>query len=90
MTNTEKFLELLGYKGGTIHQVSKVTGLTLDQILNLHTIPYTSYKTTSQITGSVMFTCSGIYIRETMSPEYRGDTDFWKAAIDSLKLKPFM
>lgn len=34
LTNTEIACLLLGWQGGTIHQVSQETGLTVDQILN--------------------------------------------------------
>jgi hypothetical protein len=33
MTNTEVACLLLGWQGGTIHQVAKATGLTVNQIL---------------------------------------------------------
>ena len=33
LTNTEKACYLLGWQGGTVHQVAEETGLTVDQIL---------------------------------------------------------
>jgi hypothetical protein len=33
MTNLEKALEIIGWQGGTIHQVASATGFTVSQIL---------------------------------------------------------
>lgn len=35
MTNLEKACELLGWQGGTIHQVSQATGWTVDELLTM-------------------------------------------------------
>lgn len=36
-TNTEFLMNALGWKGGTVHQVARETGITVSQILDLHT-----------------------------------------------------
>lgn len=90
MTNLEKLLTLLGLQGGTLHQVSELTGLTLTQILNLESIPYTSFESVSEIKGSVAFTHSTEYMRDEIVKTHKGDLDYWKSAIKSLKLKEFI
>lgn len=42
MTNTEYLMKALGWQGGTIHQVARETGLTVLEVLNLHTLPVAS------------------------------------------------
>ena len=37
MTNTELLMKALGWQGGTVHQVASETGLTVSEILDLHT-----------------------------------------------------
>lgn len=39
MTNTELLMKALGWQGGTVHQVASDTGLTVSEVLNLHTAP---------------------------------------------------
>lgn len=45
MTNTELLMKALGWQGGTVHQVARETGLTVMQILDLHTFGHCVYNT---------------------------------------------
>lgn len=38
MTNTEKACAMLGWQGGTIHQVAETTGLSVEQIIEAKNI----------------------------------------------------
>lgn len=38
ITNTERLMHVLGWQGGTVHQVATETGLTVSDILDLDTI----------------------------------------------------
>lgn len=45
MTNTEYLMKALGWQGGTVHQVASATGLSVMQILDLHTVDYCAHNT---------------------------------------------
>lgn len=45
MTNTELLMKALGWQGGTVHQVARETGITVSQILDLHTFEHCVYNT---------------------------------------------
>lgn len=44
-TNTELLMKALGWQGGTVHQVARETGITVSQILDLHTFGYCVHNT---------------------------------------------
>jgi hypothetical protein len=45
MTNTELLMKALGWQGGTVHQVARETGITVCQVLDLHTFGHCVYNT---------------------------------------------
>ncbi|ARB11598.1 hypothetical protein CB7_124 [Pectobacterium phage vB_PatM_CB7] len=44
-TNTELLMKALGWQGGTVHQVAHETGLTVSEILDLHTFRQFTHNT---------------------------------------------
>lgn len=88
MTSTEKLLKILGYTGGTIHDLSKEIGLSVNQILDIEKIPYEYgvFEGKSKSVGLIVNTCSSKWIKANLLPTYYGSFNFWKAAICSVDL----
>lgn len=74
-------LQALGYQGGTIHQASKETGLSVSEIL---TIPHLEHQIglgSAQSCGfSSILTNSLIFNREKVFPKFKGNAHFWLGA----------
>ena len=88
-TNLTKLQELLGFNGGTIHQMSEMIGLSVNEILTLDKTPYNiDYQ--AKAVGSVSFTCTGKFIIDNKLEKYYGDYSYWHYAIKSLSLKSFI
>lgn len=70
-----------GWQGGTIHQVSEVTGLTAHKIL------YGDHSSgpdePSALTGgfSAIRTCDKQWRVERLAPKHQGDWPYWRDAI---------
>ena len=89
MNNLTKLQNLLGFKGGTIHQMSDLIGLSVENILKLDKLPSAiDYK--AKTTGSVSFTCSGKWLITNKVPEYYGNYSYWHYAVESLTLKVYI
>ena len=74
---TKPFFEMLGWQGGTIHQVSDEIGVPVEVLL---------YGKPSSTLGSncdymkgqyAFSTCSKEWVRERLLPMYKGNADFW-------------
>lgn len=83
MTRTEALCRVLGWQGGTVHQVAAETGLTVEQIL------YSSATDTSlasKYTGGwfAARTCGLEHNRAKVFPQHKGDLDFWIGAADGM------
>jgi len=88
MTSTQKLLKILGYTGGTIHDLSKELGLPVNQILDIETAPYEAgvFEGKAKSVGLIVNTCGSKWIKENLLPTYYGSFNFWKAAIRSVDL----
>jgi len=88
MNNTEKLLKILGYQGGTIHDLSKEIGLSVSVILDIDKLSYDYgvLEGKAKSVGLITNTCSASYIKTNLLPIYYGSFNFWKAAIRSLDL----
>lgn len=88
MNSTQKLLKILGYSGGTIHDLSKEIGLTVTQILDIENMRYTDgvFDSQAKSVGLITNTCGPVWIKENLIPVYYGSLNFWKASIRSLDL----
>tara|TARA_R110000851_G_scaffold281320_1_gene434762 strand:- start:267 stop:539 length:273 start_codon:yes stop_codon:yes gene_type:complete len=88
-TNLTKIQNLLGFSGGTIHQMSDLIGLSVDSILTIDKTPnMIDYR--AKAVGSVSFTCSGKWLIDNKVPEYYGNYSYWHYAVKSLTLKAYI
>lgn len=88
MNTTLLILQALGYQGGTIHQASKETGLSVDQILNLDKYERNELLRPVYTTGWVAVrTCSVKFNKEVNFPKFFGNIDFWAGVVRGLYLK---
>lgn len=81
MNRTLALCQLLGWQGGTIHQVAKETGCSVDGLLygiaEREGIP-------SDFTRGwfAARTCAPIRFRQLVMSKYRGNLDFWLGAAE--------
>lgn len=71
------FYELLGWQGGTIHDVAKELGVDSTDLL--YGKPKNSIGIDSDyMKGQFAFgTCSKEFVKNTLLPKYKGNLDFW-------------
>lgn len=84
--STELVLNALGYQGGTIHQASEETGLTVQEILNLgFTEPQVGLGSDQSKGFSSVLTNSVSFNKEKVFPLFRGNISFWFGASRAAK-----
>lgn len=75
-------MHVLGWSGGTIHQVAEATGLTVEQILHLNEVKPDTAMGSEQSSGwFAVRTCDLAYNKATIFPKYQGNVDFWYGAM---------
>ena len=80
-TNTELLCAVLGWQGGTVHQVAKETGLTVTQIVESDRVAIAfDYTENSRAGWFAARTCSLEYNRAKIFPKRQGDLSFWMGA----------
>lgn len=88
MNTTLLILQALGYQGGTIHQASQETGLSVGQILDLDTYEGDKHLSSFYTGGWVAVrTCSVKFNKEVNFPKFFGNVDFWAGVVRGLYLK---
>lgn len=76
MNYTQSLFALLGWTGGTIHQVSDEIGVDSDILL--HGKPSSTYTASDYMLGQSAFsTCSREWITDRLLPQYKGNADFF-------------
>lgn len=87
MTNTQLLLKAFGCQGGTIHQLSDMTGLATDQILDLdqHGMSNTGLGSDYMGGWSSYRTCSVEFNIENNFPKHLGNVDYWKGVLNAVK-----
>lgn len=87
MTNTEYLMRALGWQGGTVHQVARDTGLTVWEVLDLHTCPISNRIAYDHGVKAVKFgvvAISGYQAYRVCA--YRPDRiSFWRGVLDAQK-----
>lgn len=76
---TKALFDLLGWQGGTIHQVAKELGFADTSIL-LYGKPEATHicmDSDYMLGHSAYSTCSQEWVKERLLPKYRGNKDFW-------------
>jgi len=81
MNRTEALCQVLGWQGGTIHQVALETGCPVDAILWGSPA---STELSSDYTGGwfASRTCSTEHLKSKLLPKYQGNVDFWLGAAE--------
>lgn len=70
------FYDLLGWQGGTIHQVGHELGIRGSDLLT--TKPKDTATDSDYMKGQYAYsTCSHKWVHERLIPKYRGNLDFW-------------
>lgn len=85
-TNTELLCEVLGWQGGTVHQVAKETGLTVEQIVNTDRNSLERHGGFSNGWLAAR-TCGIEHLRAVIFPKRQGDLAFWMGAASGQALK---
>jgi hypothetical protein len=79
-------LNSLGYQGGTIHQASQETGLSVSEILKLSTNEHQIGLTSDQSKGfSSVLTNSLEFNRNNLFPKFKGNINYWFGACRAQK-----
>lgn len=79
-------LQVLGYQGGTIHQVSQETGLSVNEILDLATTEHQIGLDSDQSKGfSSILTNSLEFNRLNLFHKVRGNIHYWFGACRARK-----
>lgn len=83
-TNTERLMRVLGWQGGTIHQVAAATGLKVLTILSLDTTKITDHYQLEMYNSGYKWASQGG--KESNIPkDKRGYPLFWLGAMDTTK-----
>jgi hypothetical protein len=83
MTRTEALCNVLGWQGGTIHQVAKETGCALEDLL--YGQPKSEHLGSSYTSGwFASRTCSLLHRQQNVFPQHHGDIDFWIGAAEGI------
>jgi hypothetical protein len=87
MRNIDTLYALLGWQGGTVHQVAAALNVNANELL--HASPKETYLTNgSYMKGQYAHdTCSIGHQRAVLLPQYRGDLNFWLGYIRAGELK---
>lgn len=85
-TTTLHLMHSLGWQGGTVHQVASETGLTVLEVLNLHSSPVSNQIAydhgVKALRLAVVDICGAAY----RSCSYRPDRiSFWRGVLDAQK-----
>lgn len=86
-TNTELLCLVLGWQGGTVHQVAAATGLAVDQIINGDRNSEKPWGDTYWHGWSATRTCSLRHNHDIVFPKYMGDVNFWMGAARGKELQ---
>ena len=86
VTRTEALCKVLGWQGGTIHQIAQETGCDVQELL--YSEPKETHLTSSNSFGwSAARTNDVAFNRKKIFPQYRGNVDFWLGAARGMQLK---
>lgn len=77
MNETKCFFDMLGWTGGTIHQVAEELGVDANDLL--YGKPIQPLRTDCDyIKGQYAHdTCEKTWVRDRLLPKYKGNIDFW-------------
>jgi hypothetical protein len=76
MTKLQCFLNLLGWQGGTIHQVGEALGIHGNDLITKQ--PSNTWADSDYMKGQYAYTSCGVdWVRDRLLPEYKGNLDFW-------------
>lgn len=86
VTRTEALCRVLGWQGGTIHQIAAETGCTVEGLL------YGEAKETHLLSDNTkgwfaVRTCPLEYNRAKIFPKYKGNLEFWLGAACGMQLQ---
>ena len=86
MTNTEYLMKALGWQGGTVHQVASDTGLTVMEVLDLHTFPISNVIAHGHGLKAVKMCVVDICGAPYSTCGYKPDRiSFWRGVLDAQK-----
>jgi hypothetical protein len=76
MTRLEALCKAFGWQGGTIHDLTRETGVSVDDLL--HGVPSSTYLNSDYCHGWFAGrTCSVDFNKNTNFPRFYGNKDFW-------------
>lgn len=85
ITNTERLMRVLGWQGGTVHQVASATGLKVQTILRLDETQITDLYQLEMYNSGYFWAINGG--KENNIPQdKRGYPLFWLGAMDATKI----
>lgn len=86
MNRTQALCKALGWQGGTIHQVSQETGVSVEELLygEVEDKSLASEYTGGWFAGR---TCSLEHNRKVNFPQNKGNRDFWIGVAEGLMLQ---
>lgn len=84
-TNTELLCNVLGWQGGTVHQVAQATGLTTSQIIDTdRNLDYVNDVPTSGGWFAIR-TCDKEHNEKVNFPKNQGNLAFWMGAARAME-----
>lgn len=88
-TNTEHLMNALGWQGGTIHQLAKALGLTVETILFLGEKKILDVYQLEMYNSGYMWLVDGGK-EDTIPKDKRGYPLFWLGVLDAQKNKKYL
>ena len=84
MNRTTNVMKVIGWKGGTVHDLCRYLGIDVHDFL--YKTSYASYTNSSYNQGLYITTCGVEFINKVLVPSKRGDVDYWIGAARGVEL----